>query len=611
MFKRLVFIALYWLCWILFFQLFRIIFLLYHYKKAIELGSQLWSSVAWHGLRMDISFSSYILVIPALLIGFTSAHWRWYGKTMKAYSLLISFIIVTFTVIDLELFRAWGFRLDSTSLHYILTPKEAFASMGAAPVVPLLILLLLLFMLVSQTFIVIQRRSIPFFKRSSVPGSLILFLILTGTLAIPIRGGLQQIPMNESNAFFSEKSFANYAAINLPWNYASSVINSSYSKRNPYLIFKERDANNLVSGLYAHSKDRTQLINNGGKPNVVIIIWESFTAKVVNKLGGLDGITPQFDQLTSEGILFRNLYASGNRSDKGMVAILSGYPTQPVESIIKIPKKTSSLPSLTKIFKNNHYSTSFYYGGETEFANMKSYFLQQGFDRILDKHAFRDEDMNSKWGAHDHVVLNRLLHDLDSQKQPFFSTIFTLSSHEPFEVPAKTVIAGNDQEHLFLNAHHYSDQAIGDFIRIAKTKPWWKNTLVVIIADHGHPLPEKPEGKLNEFHIPMLWLGGVLKTTNIKIDSLASQTDLAATLLNQLNLPSDSFKWSNDILMKNRTPFAYFAFNNGITWIKPEGYIVRDNIGGNITEKKGSLPTVEIEKGKAYLQASFTDYLNR
>jgi phosphoglycerol transferase MdoB-like AlkP superfamily enzyme len=611
MLKRFIFLALYAFSWILLFQLFRIVFILYHYEKALEIGGGLLARSFWHGLRMDISFAAYILVIPALLIGFTAKKWSWYQKTLLIYSGFISLVMAVLVVTDLELFRAWGFRIDSTSLHYLKTPKEAFASMGAAPVIPLLLLLLLLFLFTFKILVTVQNRSVAFFASSRFIYTLPAFLLLTGLLVIPIRGGLQQIPMNVSNAFFSEKSFANYAAVNVAWNYASSFINESYNKANPFIFTDEKKAESVISDLYKHNPEHVQLIKSDQKLNVLVIIWESLSAKVVQRLGGAPGVTPNFDALTREGIFFTNMYASGNRSDKGMVAILSGYPAQPTQSIIKIQTKTASLPSLPKVFKNDGYYTSFYYGGETEFANMKSYFLQQGFDRITDKNDFDDKDMNSKWGAHDHVVLGKLLGDLETQKEPFFTTIFTLSSHEPFEVPVPTVIKGDDQEHLFLNAHHYSDASIGSFIKQAKTKSWWQNTLVVIIADHGHPLPEKPAGKPNEFHIPMLWLGGALEKKQISIDSLCSQTDFAATLLNQLKRPSDQFKWSNDIMMHNRIPFAYFAFNNGFGWMKPEGFVVRDNIGGNITEKKGKLPAAQINTGRAYLQASFADYLRR
>jgi phosphoglycerol transferase MdoB-like AlkP superfamily enzyme len=611
MLKRIQFLALYGISWILLFQLFRFLFLAYHFKKSVELGGALLVQSAMHGIRMDISFAAYILVIPALLISFTGRKWGWYQTTIKFYSAAVSVFVVTLSVVDLELFRAWGFRIDASSLHYLETPKEAFASMGAAPVLPLMLLLAALLLLVITVLSTIRKRTIPFFDRSSLVFTIPVFIFLTAALIIPIRGGLQLAPMNESAVFFSDRSFANYAAVNVPWNYFRSISVNSYSKKNPFLYYDESKAREQVASFYQHHNDHRQVVKGKEPMNVVIIIWESFTAKVVAKLNGTPGITPEFDALTKEGILFTNMYASGNRSDKGMVAILSGYPAQPTTSIIKIPNKTVSLPSLPRLFKEKGYFTSFYYGGETEFANMKTYFLQQGFDKIVDKNSFNEADMNSKWGAHDHVVLNKFLGDLERQKQPFFSTLFTLSSHEPFEVPVETVIKGNDIEHLFLNAHHYSDASIGAFIRQAKTKSWWANTLVVILADHGHPLPEKPNTRPDEFHIPMLWLGGVLEQRNIRVDTLCSQTDFAATLLQQFNMPSKAFSWSNDIFMVNRVPFAYFAFTNGFGWKRPEGYIVRDNIGGNIIEKGGSLKPVETEYGKSYLQASFTDYLKR
>ncbi|MDR6806454.1 phosphoglycerol transferase MdoB-like AlkP superfamily enzyme [Dyadobacter sp. BE34] len=609
--KRLEFVALYGLAWVLIFQFFRVIFLAYHYKKALELPSSLWVASAGHGLPMDISFASYILAIPTLLLMFTGQRWDWYRKTLSVYTAIIVSLITLLTVVDLELFRAWGFRIDATSLHYLETPAEAFASMGAAPVWQLILLLIVLIFLINRVLQTIIRRTTASFRPSPLLYTIPLFLVIAGSLIVPIRGGFQLAPMNESAVFFSDKSFANYAAVNVPWNYMRSVLNEAYSDENPFKYADDTEASRKVTSLYSRIGGTQQVIDTVGKKNVLVIIWESFTAKAVGSLGGLKNITPQFDQIAKEGLLFTNVYASGNRSDKGMVAILSGYPAQPTTSIIKIPKKTASLPSLPTIFKTNGWQTSFYYGGETEFANMKSYFLQQGFDRIVDINDFDSKDMNSKWGAHDHVVFKRLMHDLDQEKQPFFTTMFTLSSHEPFEVPTKTVIAGNDPEHLFLNALHYTDESLGAFLREAQTKPWWKNTLVVIIADHGHPLPETRKDKPSEFHIPMLWLGGALATEPSRVDTLASQTDLAATILNQMHLPSGTFAWSNDIFKKGRQDFAYFAFNNGLGWMRPDGFIVRDNIGGNITEKSGALLPQEEDLSKAYLQSSFGDYLKR
>lgn len=608
---RLSFLALYSFCWILLFQFFRVIFFIYHYKKALEISSSYWVQSALHGLKMDISFTGYLLIIPTLLMAFTFFSWSWYNAFIKIYSIITACIIATLVTFDLELFRAWGFRIDASSLHYLQTPREALASMGAAPVGLLLTLLFILGSLSIWLLSAVRNRFVPRFRGVNALTAIIVFVLLAALWVIPIRGGLQLAPMNQASVYFSDKSFANYAAVNVPWNYAHSILNrNSYSKTNPFGYFPQKEADARVRQLYTATTPDQYLLKTS-TPNVIVIIWESFTAKAVGSLGGLPNITPRFDELTKEGILFTNLYASGNRSDKGMVAILSGYPAQPTESIIKIPTKTRSLPSLPHAFKEKGYHTSFYYGGETEFANMKTYFLQQDFNKITDINSFEKKDMNSKWGAHDHVVLNRLLEDLDQAKSPFFATLFTLSSHEPFEVPVPTVIKGNSQENLFLNALHYSDESIGNFIQTAKTKPWWNNTVIVILADHGHPLPETSKEKPSEFHIPMLWLGGALQQTNIRVNILASQTDMASTLLNQLHIPANQFSWSNDIFGTKRQVFAYFAFSNGFGWMRPEGYIIRDNIGGNIVEKKGSINLSEVETGKTYLQASFNDYLNR
>lgn len=371
------------------------------------------------------------------------------------------------------------------------------------------------------------------------------------------------------------------------------------------------EATNILYNVQNKSETTRSIPLTHPSPNVLLIVWESFTAKVVSSLGGVAGVTPRFDSLRHEGVFFTNIYASGDRSDKGLVALLSGYPAQPTTSIITIPAKTATLPSLPKLFKSKAYSTSFYYGGESEFANIKSYLLQHSFDRIIDKKNFSSEDMNSKWGAHDHVVFDRLLTDLDGESSPFFTTLFTLSSHEPFEVPVETAIPGTDNEHKFLNSHHYTDASLGAFIDKAKTKPWWKNTLVIIIADHGHPLPHLNTNKPSQFHIPMLWLGGALPAQGMTIDTLGSQTDLAATLLNQLGYTSSDFKWSNNLLGRDRTPYAFYSFNNGFGWMRPGGYLVYDNVGRVETEKKGAIQPRDTRLGMAYLQTLFDDFLSR
>ncbi len=611
MISRINLVGIIGILWVIVFQITRSLFFAYQYFNSGQHTLSIFLSSAWHGLKMDISFSAYLLLLPTLIMAGTAKRWKWYQIFLNYYTVTISIVIALIITVDLEVFKVWGFRLDSTPLHYLVHPKEAMASMGSAPLSLLLFIFITLSGLLYWVHYKFGVARIDKLTKSQQFLTPALFILLSGALVIPIRGGFQLAPMNESSVYYSSNNFANQLAINPSWNFFSSLFNKSDFDTNPFKVMNESEAKSLMASLSTQESGITQIIKVDSATNIIIIIWESFTAKVVAPLGGLPNITPQFESLAKEGILFSTMYASGDRSDKGLISILSGYPAQPITSIIKLPTKTASLPSLPHVFRSKGYSTSFYYGGETEFANIKSYLLQERFDQIIDRNSFDEEEMNSKWGAHDHVVLNRLIKDLDQQKSPFFSTLFTLSSHEPFEVPAKTVIEGKDNEHLFLNSLHYTDTSIGEFIREAKTKPWWDDTLVIIIADHGHPMPKTESDKPSQFHIPMLWLGGVLKDKGMVFDSIGSQVDLASTLLGQFGFNADKFMWSKNLFQSGRTPFAFYSFNNGFGFMKTNGNFTFDNVGQIDMEKKGIITENDKRIGRAYQQSLFDDFLSR
>ncbi|MDX5396682.1 MAG: LTA synthase family protein, partial [Hymenobacteraceae bacterium] len=348
---------------------------------------------------------------------------------------------------------------------------------------------------------------------------------------------------------------------------------------NPYNYLPEEEANARVAELYEQPQAAPLQVLNQPKPNVLFVILESYTAKMVGCMGGAEGVTPALDALAKNGILFDNIYSSGDRSEKGLVALLSGYPVQTTTSIIKTPKKTEQLPHLAEVFKQNGYSTSFYYGGELAFANIKSYLLNAGYERLISKYDFPEESYNSKWGVHDHVLLERLMQDLSQEQKPFFSTVFTLSSHEPYEVPIQAKFPGADEATLFQNSCYYTDQAVGDFMEEAQKQPWWDNTLVVLVADHGHALPTyDPNYAPTKFRIPLIFTGGALTVRDTTIHTLGSQTDIATTLLTQLNLPHEQFKWGKNLLNPQAKPFAFYVFNDGFGWVTKEGVVTFDNV---------------------------------
>jgi phosphoglycerol transferase MdoB-like AlkP superfamily enzyme len=222
-----------------------------------------------------------------------------------------------------------------------------------------------------------------------------------------------------------------------------------------------------------------------------------------------------------------------------------------------------------------------------------------------------DEEMNtSKWGVHDHFMFDRALAELDTTQGLFTKVILTLSSHEPFDVPLKSHINGTDEESLFLNSCNYTDKVLGAFIDNLKKKEFWKNTLLIITADHGHRHPHNKAIQDKErFKIPLLMLGGAIRKDSV-IHTLSSQTDIANTLLAQLDEPHPEFRFSKNILAKNVIPFAAYFFNDGYGFLLPDAYVVYDNPGKQFLKTVGADQAMQ-DLSKAYQQSLFSDYNSR
>lgn len=429
-------------------------------------------------------------------------------------------------------------------------------------------------------------------------------------MIIPIRGGTGIAPMNTGKVYFSSNNFSNHAAINVVWNVVNSLVYKKNTEKS-YVFFEHEKAEKIVAKLSSQNGNSRSVLNNK-KPNVVLIILESFSSKVLESVGGKWPVARNLNQLSKEGILFSNFYANADRSDKGIVSILSGYPAQPAASIIKFPGKTQTLPFLSKVLKKEGYETYFYYGGDIDFANMRSYFINGEFSHLIVDKNFDKKLNTSKWGVHDEYVFNKLYEDLLIDNQPFFKVFFTLSSHDPFEVPFKSENVGNDRSSKYLNSICYSDSCLGDFFTKVKQTNAWKNTLFILVADHGSGRPGgDPVYGIEKYKIPMVWIGGALDTNSIIIDDFGSQMDIAKTLLNQLNLNSVDFTFSKDLLDSSGLKFGYYAFNDGFTFIERNSMVTFDNANNNILIQSEGDNDSTLIKGKAFLQKSSFDFQNR
>lgn len=612
--KILLFILSYFTFWVGYFLFSRVFFLLANFSKTEELAPLTIAKTFLFGARLDSSFAGYITTIPLLLF-LSAAYFKkiQLQKIIKWYSYFLLVIINLLLLIDAGLYPAWGVRLDTSILPYLNTPALMLAS------VPNLVLgtgvLFWLFITLIFTKILNYSCLQKIEKTSNYNWKEALFVLaLICLLIIPVRGGLQTIPVNQSNVYFSKKMFANHAAVNYLWNFTNTLSHKTDGK-NPYKSFTNEVANTIINNT------RNKLLNattdsilNTTKPNVILIMWEGLTAKIVGSLNGEPTVTPNLNKLSEEGILFTNFYSNGDRTDKGIPAILSGYYPQTVEKVMRMPNKTRNLPMLPQKMIDAGYQTSFYYGGDLNFANMNTYLRNAGITNFIDGTQFNKKNWNSKWGAHDHVFLNRFAKDLEGkQQEPFFKIALTLSSHEPYQFPDTYKFGKDSQDNLFRSSHYYTDKAIGKFITFAKTQPWYKNTLIVIMSDHGHSSPEH-EGEYfspKKFKIPMLWLGGALHKKRLEIANFSSQVDFSYTLLNLLKIDATDFIFSKNIFNNATSQYAHFIFNKGFGTLTKNGFFLYDYVPkepilyyGKDAHKLDSL-------GKAITQHAYQDFLNR
>ncbi|WP_027001775.1 LTA synthase family protein [Hugenholtzia roseola] len=679
---RLLFLMQLWLYWLSFFAFGRFFFLLYNWEKYATAPFLETLRAFPKALALDLSTTGYLLVLPTL---YTFIHFFWQKRFFlylhKFYHYILILLLVSIQIGEILLYRAWGTKLNAYAVSFLAYPTQMVASLQVEQMVSGFVLwatfLVLAFWGYSR--IVGKTRSSVFAfssknragqgseKRKVAPlwfasfanfyqkkeAFFVPFLfVLVGSLTfLAIRGGVQLAPINQSAAYYSTLPMLNHLAINTHWNLLFSVLKSKKAAAQvAEQYFEPQKAAELVRQLYkrpyeggqsraksvAHSPDidpaqykktEADFIFAAPRPNIVLVMLESWTADVIAPLGGQPNLTPHFNQLCQEGLLFTKVYATGDRTDKGVVGILSGYPAQPLTSIIKEPHKAEKLPVLAQDLAQIGYQTAILYAGESEYFNFKAYWQQGGFEKIIDVDDFEATMLNSKWGAHDHFAFEKSIEEINHLHQkknaPFFFSILTLSSHEPYQIPEgidfEAPMAAKNEVDLFSNAIAYTDWSIGQFLKQARKEAWYDNTLFVFVADHGHRFPKNyaDTRDFGKYKIPLLFYGEVLKAEKRgkACPTIASQTDLAATLLAQMNLPTYRYEWSQDILNPNVPHFAFYGFEEGFAWLgQNSGFIYDKNtktkraIFGKDTAQEWGLPHQSLDYGKAYLQHLLADY---
>lgn len=516
---------------------------------------------------------------------------------------------------NVMLYKYWGSLLNFRALSYLKDFAQIFSSFtffqGLSTIILLILFIVVaIYLFRRYAFRFLQPVISQWHKKASG------FILITVVAVVMMRGGLQKLPMNESLISFSDNDFNNQAAINPVWHLANDIYRAGIFDGNPFEIFPEDDAKKNVKELFACVPDSFPEILTTIKPNIVILILESFTADVVESMGGEKGISPTIDRLIGEGVSFNSIYASGTRTDQGIVSLLNGWPATPYYSIMRSTEKLVKLPSLPILFLEKGYSTSFYYGGESNFSNMNVYCLKQKFQKITDENGFPASIPRGGWGIQDEFVLSHQLNDLNLSKQPFFSVVMTLSNHEPFDVPGIARFPGTSDADQFRNSAAYTDAVIGQFLSQAKEQSWYKNTLFIIAADHGHSLPMHRNVYYPDSHrIPLIFFGDVIKFEfrGAIVKKLGGHHDLAGTLLPQLKMKAASqFMWSKNLLNPTVKPFAYYQIDHLVGWIDPDywfGYSYNRNkfIARSYNVSQNHLDSMRTD-GQSFVQVLYDNY---
>jgi phosphoglycerol transferase MdoB-like AlkP superfamily enzyme len=619
--KRIIlFVVRQFLFWMLFFASIRIAFLGFYRTmlKAEEVTFPEIGATFFHALKLDFATASYFMIFPIfLIIIHTIFGSKVPGKINKIYTGIAVFLYTLISAGEIGLYGEWKIKLNTKALNYLENPSEVYNSAETSSII------YLTFFIIVFTIVAIFVYNRYFFLRlkrsANYPWvNTAIVVILFPLLIIGMRGGLQQIPINQSEVYFSKKLILNHAATNNAFNLAISFIeNYKNLKTNPYAFYPDSEAKKTLEDIYFTETDTTIQVIVKDRPNIVLLLMESWSADLIESLGGEPGITPEFHQLEKEGLLFDNMLSSGARSEQAMASVFSGFPAHPISSVTVQPDKHSGLPSLVHHLNDTGYNTSFYFGGQLIYGNIRSYIYYNGFHRIIEGKDFDDANVfRGKLGVHDEDTMDRLFNDLNNEQQPFFSTLFTLSSHSPYDHPMENVFDWGGNENNYINSAFYSDRCLGNFFKKAKKEDWYKNTLFIVVADHSHNSYRNWPFHTEEYHrVPMLWLGGALDSAfnGQRWSKCASQADIASTLLAQLNIENDDFRWSRNLFNPYTPDFKYHGFNNGLIWIETEGSFCYDtDVEKYYWATPNAKPEPDVEKrGKSYLQLLYQDYLDQ
>ena len=528
------------------------------------------------GLFFDLVAYSYFMIPVVLILAFLPD--RFLKKGVLSILFFLTFFIILFNGVSEYFFwEEFGVRYNFIAVDYLVYTTEVLGNINESYPIPFLVSAIVVVNLVLIYFLIKSRKLQPIEESKSTGRN--RWMVASFLLLLPL---LSYFTVNYTWAEKSGNRYNNELSKNGIYSLFAAFFSNEldyetfYAKRaNPDNF---RELNNILKSANSTAKgadpfDITRQIANTGdekKYNVIFITVESLSGEFLEYLGSKKGkLTPNLDTLANKSLLFTNLYAVGTRTIWGLEAVALSAPPKPGQSVIK-RANNENMFSMGQIFKQKGYALKFIYGGYGYFDNMNYFFENNGYSVVDRSDLAKDEvTFTNAWGVCDQDLLNRVLKESDlsfANGKPFLNLAMTTSNHRPFTYPEGLVDipSGKNRE----GAVKYCDYAIGEFIRKASQKPWFNNTLIVVMADHCAGSAGQSELPFMEYQIPLIIYNPGLVTPQ-KIDKLCSQIDVAPTLFGLLNWSYESKFFGKDILkMEPSEERAFIANYQKLGFIK-------------------------------------------
>ncbi|MCK9223773.1 MAG: LTA synthase family protein [Candidatus Muirbacterium halophilum] len=565
------------------FTLFRIFISIWKYKE-IKKASSL-SKILFTGFKFDIMTISYLNLIPFFLITIffvVNDFKEVFCTILKIYYISVLDLIIFLELSTYSFMEEYGVRPDRIFIEYLIYPKEVGRTLWKEykiQIIFAIFLLTLTTIFLSNYFI--DYNFIYLNKIIRILYSLI-FLILV------VAGARSSFGHRAAN--ISMSSISSSKSVNdLTLNSLYSVLYAVYrikDEKNSAKIYGNINKDILFSSVRKHmlipyknfiSENHPTLhyqestYKNEKPLNVVIIIEESLGASFVKSLGGKD-LCPNLEKLKSKGLWFENLYATGTRTVRGIEAIISGFLPTPGRSVVKLGFAQNNFFTIASLLKDKGYTNHFFYGGESHFDNMSSFFMGNGFDFMFDEKNIKKYNYKGTWGICDEDIFLYANNIFKQQRNPFLSVILTTSNHSPYEFPDNKIEFKGKKNNLE-NTVRYADYSLGSFFEKASQEKYYNETVFLIVADHELRVSGENLVPVEKFHIPGLIISPNLKPGNYS--EISSQIDLPVTLLSILGI-SSIHPMSGRDLTKNHQQLgrAIIQYGNNFSYVTENNQII-------------------------------------